>query len=218
MKKIKGLILLLAFTVGCSKDEIKIDDFIPGAEQLRWANNSLPITINVPADHSQEKYDALVNAASTWNAALGFVAIIIQRDVQNNESFSLTNDSLSDSKNGIYDQSTWFSDARNKTQTLAIAVYKFISNTIIASDIHFNTEVFFFSVFPDTSGMDYETVALHEMGHFLGLGHNSANTQSVMYPYASIGLRRVVLSQDDIDNIRERYEVDQLTLDPSVSY
>ncbi|KAJ1390447.1 PGBD-like superfamily [Sesbania bispinosa] len=53
-----------------------------------------------------------------------------------------------------------------------------------------------------TTQIDLETVALHEMGHLIGLGHSS-NPDSVMYPTYG-GVRRN-LKQDDIDGIRALY-------------
>lgn len=49
---------------------------------------------------------------------------------------------------------------------------------------------------------DTETVALHEIGHLLGLAHSSV-AGSVMFP--TYGGQRRVLSQDDIDGIRSLY-------------
>lgn len=52
------------------------------------------------------------------------------------------------------------------------------------------------------SGFDLETVALHEIGHLLGLGHSS-DPNAVMF--ASYGGVRRVLHQDDVDGIRRLY-------------
>ena len=49
---------------------------------------------------------------------------------------------------------------------------------------------------------DLETVALHEIGHLLGLDHSSVNS-SVMF--ATYGGVRRALTQDDIDGIRRLY-------------
>ena len=52
------------------------------------------------------------------------------------------------------------------------------------------------------SGIDLESVALHEFGHTLGLAHSN-DTNAVMYAY--YGGRRRDLRQDDIDGIQYIY-------------
>ncbi len=67
----------------------------------------------------------------------------------------------------------------------------------IAGDMHFDDE----ENWRIGEEVDVFTVALHEAGHALGLGH-SDNPNSVMYPY----YRRVTaLTEDDIAAIRELY-------------
>jgi predicted Zn-dependent protease len=66
------------------------------------------------------------------------------------------------------------------------------------------------------SGIDLATVAVHEFGHSLGLGH-STDTTAVMYAYYS-GLRRNLLN-DDIFGIRAIYGLfDLKTFRPWVGY
>ncbi|KAK7307183.1 hypothetical protein VNO77_40013 [Canavalia gladiata] len=52
---------------------------------------------------------------------------------------------------------------------------------------------------PDT--VDLESVAVHEIGHLLGLAHSTVNT-AIMYPYISARTRKVELTKDDIDGIQ----------------
>ncbi|XP_073271462.1 metalloendoproteinase 1-like [Primulina huaijiensis] len=52
--------------------------------------------------------------------------------------------------------------------------------------------------------LDIQAVALHEVGHTLGLGH-SADPTAVMFPHVEYGEPRKHFSQDDIDGIRALY-------------
>ncbi|XP_019059154.1 PREDICTED: metalloendoproteinase 2-MMP [Tarenaya hassleriana] len=55
-----------------------------------------------------------------------------------------------------------------------------------------------------TSAVDLESVAVHEIGHLLGLGHSTIE-DSIMYPTISTGRRKVELTRDDIDGIQYLY-------------
>lgn len=52
---------------------------------------------------------------------------------------------------------------------------------------------------------DLETVALHEIGHLLGLAHSSVEG-AIMYPYISSGVTKLDLHHDDIHGIRALYK------------
>lgn len=52
--------------------------------------------------------------------------------------------------------------------------------------------------------VDLESVAVHEIGHLLGLDH-SFDTSAVMYAYFGYGLRKVNLAADDIAGIQDLY-------------
>ncbi|GER54852.1 matrix metalloproteinase [Striga asiatica] len=54
------------------------------------------------------------------------------------------------------------------------------------------------------AAVDLESVAVHEIGHLLGLGHSSVE-EAIMYPTISTGARRVELAGDDIEGIQELY-------------
>ncbi|KAK1562346.1 hypothetical protein Q3G72_010514 [Acer saccharum] len=55
------------------------------------------------------------------------------------------------------------------------------------------------------NSFDLETVALHEIGHLLGLGHSEVEG-AIMYPSISTGVTKG-LHRDDIDGIKALYQV-----------
>ncbi|KAJ6831337.1 metalloendoproteinase 3-MMP-like [Iris pallida] len=52
--------------------------------------------------------------------------------------------------------------------------------------------------------VDLESVAVHEIGHLLGMGHSSA-ADAVMFPTISAGSRRVDLASDDVEGVQRLY-------------
>ncbi|KAL5569515.1 hypothetical protein UlMin_026090 [Ulmus minor] len=58
---------------------------------------------------------------------------------------------------------------------------------------------------PEESQFDFETVALHEIGHILGLGHEPSIPDAIMYPSVTRGLTKRNLHADDIQGIRALY-------------
>ncbi|KAK9050965.1 hypothetical protein SSX86_027590 [Deinandra increscens subsp. villosa] len=55
-----------------------------------------------------------------------------------------------------------------------------------------------------TTAMDLESVAVHEIGHLLGLGHSSVE-DAIMFPTISSGVRKVELDRDDVEGIQVLY-------------
>lgn len=53
-------------------------------------------------------------------------------------------------------------------------------------------------------GYDIESVALHEVGHVLGLAHSDVHS-AVMYPYFTTNFVKNQLQPDDIDGLKDLY-------------
>jgi len=82
------------------------------------------------------------------------------------------------------------------------------SGEIMEADIEFNDYYLWSTATPTPSGRyDVQTVALHELGHWLSLNdlYNAADSAKVMYGYVSTGTTKRVLHADDIAGIRHIY-------------
>lgn len=55
-----------------------------------------------------------------------------------------------------------------------------------------------------STAVDLESVAVHEIGHVLGLGHSSVE-EAIMYPTISARTRKVNLADDDVEGIQQLY-------------
>ncbi|KAH0973015.1 hypothetical protein GBA52_025171 [Prunus armeniaca] len=61
-----------------------------------------------------------------------------------------------------------------------------------------------FSVGAVSGAYDFETIALHEIGHLLGLGHSSVQ-EAIMFPSVRSGVTQQSLHGDDIQGIQALY-------------
>ncbi|VUZ51861.1 unnamed protein product [Hymenolepis diminuta] len=73
----------------------------------------------------------------------------------------------------------------------------------LAGDAHFDDEESWWDG-PHKEYRDLLSVATHELGHSMGLGHSSVQT-SVMYPYYMSNWKRVELDKDDIAGMQMIY-------------
>ncbi|KAH6823796.1 hypothetical protein C2S53_004532 [Perilla frutescens var. hirtella] len=74
--------------------------------------------------------------------------------------------------------------------------------------LHFDLDEDWFSDYPKSlDSHSIDTVALHEIGHILGLGH-SAQHAAVMYPTIRPRQIKIALDADDIEGIQELYDFD----------
>ena len=77
---------------------------------------------------------------------------------------------------------------------------------ILDSDVFFNPEIRFATA-QSQGEFDFESVALHELGHGLGLDHNDACSaaRTVMYPTISVGAQVRSLFGPEVEGVRYLY-------------
>lgn len=138
---------------------------------------------------TQER-NAVRNAFNTWAAALCGVTF--------QETTATTADFEIGWFTGNHGDGSSFDGVGN---TLAHAFYPPPCGGIHAGECHFD-DAETWSLTGTGGTFDTETVALHEIGHLLGLDHSSV-VGSVMFP--SYGGVRRSLTQDDLDGVRQLY-------------
>ncbi|KAJ4729247.1 metalloendoproteinase 2-MMP-like [Melia azedarach] len=69
---------------------------------------------------------------------------------------------------------------------------------------HYDADENWSTTNPSTNQVDLESVAVHEIGHLLGLGHSS-DRNAIMFAEIPAGTVKRDLSQDDINGIRALY-------------
>jgi hypothetical protein len=79
-----------------------------------------------------------------------------------------------------------------------------IINNSLPRPLHFDDEENSWCIGAQAGALDVETVALHELGHLLGLQHSSV-AGAVMFPTVSANSTNRVLSPDDVEGVRRLY-------------
>jgi peptidoglycan hydrolase-like protein with peptidoglycan-binding domain len=95
-------------------------------------------------------------------------------------------------------------DGRSDGESGVVLAHAFFPGTTpLASDMHFDEDETFSTDTPAT-GVDLQSIALHEMGHALGLDH-SPDRDAVMYAYLNYRQVKRELHDDDITHIFDLY-------------
>ncbi|MCB9092039.1 MAG: matrixin family metalloprotease [Halobacteriovoraceae bacterium] len=209
-------VLLLGLATSCAqKPEESLVTSGGGASSggaSKWG--SLPLQLKVSNSFSTQEYDSIVDMAGEWYAATDnqLEFFDVDTSLTSNIMYADTND-YNDSVLGVYKLSVWPADFP-ETALAVTQIFGIRKNVGTASeyiqithaDILINEEDFVFSTDEnDYSAYDFPTVMLHEMGHFLGLSHQSFTVESVMQPSVSkIDVKRSA-SEVDSQNIMYTY-------------
>jgi hypothetical protein len=211
-----GLITLLCvLTLSCQKEKkvvtVESSPSVGGSSSvpIRWSTTksiaTTPLNLVITTDYAGSDLTSLQNSIAEWNNATTQFTFFNILSGPNREFSNL--DDYNDDEMGIYKINTWFSGV--STSALAITQYFAIRRNsgtaseyleLTHADILFNDDRFDFGHANDggtTAEYDMASVAVHELGHFLGLQHTATTISSVMKPSLnSLEVRRTLTSYD----------------------
>jgi len=182
----------------------------------------LPIKFRTGDRLSPVQKAGLVKAMKTWESAIGKpIFEFIGKDQREGDSFSDLYSSLNDRVNGHYMDDDWQKTGKPNA-VLATTIWDNVDpNTISTADIRFNSNHYMIQDSLDEDGIqltsvesgkevvDMQSLALHELGHLLGLAHVPAeqDAYSIMNPslYIGAGLASRKISRGDIIRIQRIY-------------
>jgi hypothetical protein len=167
----------------------------------KWPQPSTTFYVDIPGEDGLWD-DAFEGAMSEWGAATAFQFYIVRGE------FSDPCNS-SDDRNGVRFNSTYCGDAWGRT-TLAVTHFWFFGNTITEIDIIFNSDEswdVYYGPWSNSAG-DFRRVAVHELGHTLGLGHEDSGISTIMNTYVD---DTTLPEQDDINGVAALYGESSLT-------
>lgn len=185
----------------------------------KWHISAFPRNFQLSKSFSPEEKQNIQAMTGAWETSIGS-QIDFFTDTNETEEVSKPNSELNldalgkDGINGIYKISKW----PKGLSITALAVTQIFGRRhnigaanefvqIEHADILINDHYYLFRTDDNASGWTYDlqTVVLHELGHFLGLGHKDGD--SVMIP--SIGSRSAnrTPTDTDISDISSRYNL-----------
>jgi hypothetical protein len=192
---------------------------INDGNEIKWPENKISYSINqnVAAKCSgsklseNETVEAIQNSFETWTTVS---SVNLGADYSGKTA---TTNSDNDGENVIeFVGKNWSDqDFNPSSQALAVTVSSFKDNQIVDTDLFFNCSNFSWDVLEGESNgskMDLQSIASHEVGHMLGIDHNSENPDAasserapIMYYASSIGEIKRDLENDDENAIRHLY-------------
>ena len=238
LASIAGLVVVFGNFIACGSQFYQVsvkEDFVP-TEQTRAANpdmddpesslygihapsgwQELPIRFRFGKDLDEEQKVHFLAAIKTWEWAVGKTLFEYNgtHDI-NGDAFDDLYSSLNDTVNGQYLDDDW-NKTKKPTYVLATTIWNNAADftQIAKADIRFNHQHYVIGNSltrkseDDRDVVDMQSLALHELGHLLGLAHIDVEVDSlsIMNPSLFIGegliSRRI--SRDDVERIQVIY-------------
>lgn len=234
---VASIFLLFSGFVACGAQMYQVsmtDDTAPRVQSAQGTNDpnspnfglhapngwtQLPIRFKTGFTLSEDQRKGLTRAMATWEMAIGRKLFVYDgvHQSKTGDSFPDLYSSLDDSVNGHYLDDHW--DKTGKPQeVLATTIWDNDPSDysrILTADIRFNNNYYLLGNALDLEAadnkevVDMQTLALHELGHLLGLAHMNAgrDPQSIMLAqlYIGEGLANRRLSEGDIERVQRIY-------------
>lgn len=190
-----------------------------------WARN-LPVKFKSSSEIPEPVVKELRSAMAIWESAVGKTLFVYDGiEDRKGSAFKELYEPLNDTINSHYFDFNWAKATGKSPTVLATTIWENDPKdqaTIVKADIRYNAEYYIFgdALKEYSEGkrtiVDMQSLALHEVGHLLGLTHitEKDDRYSVMNPSLFIGEGMMTrrLSEGDIERIRSVYGVGDPTL------
>jgi hypothetical protein len=182
----------------------------------KWSTANPNITLKIAngaSGFSAGEITLIQTMADSWETAANNSNFFSYGTDTNIDSSNL-DDYYNDSDLGVYKSTLWFSPSEVSATALAVTQYFGYRSgdylILTHADIIFNfSGTFTFNTTNPTPAGEFDlpSVAIHELGHFLGLGHNTSDSTSVMKSTVASGPSsfKRTLAASDTTNIKTRY-------------
>jgi hypothetical protein len=203
---------LLGHGVSGDAPETTATDDRSSLDQFRIVSSSgwgvQPIVLNLEKGMPEIVKDGIFNAAYSWNEAIESELITINEEVELSDSGF--DDRLQDGISSVYFEQQWCFSNTAMGSTFWIGGQE--ERLIAAADIYLNAAHYSLgdalAARPESDMplVDIESLALHEIGHLLGLAHSPfSDGPSVMQSVPLIHSGNISRQLSDLDITRVRY-------------
>ncbi len=169
-------------------------------ERISW-KGQLPIVMKIHESVPETYYEAVSQAAESWNRVYGKTLIVVDKT----NILTGPTVSMKDTQNVIYFYKTW--EEKKTTEQARTSVY-WLGDAIKEADIRINAKDFeYYDLALNNKGpskINLQALVIHEMGHVLGLKHKDSES-SVMATYLASQSDRVQIAQTDKKSLTCEY-------------